>query len=87
MPPEAVDAAKSRSGWVVRFRRSDRFPQVSMPAWAQDRAAAVVEGAKVRMGKLGSNSLVETIRIPLDAAADEDEATEIAERIAGRVEG
>lgn len=87
MPPEVDRAAKSHSGWVVRFRRSDRFPQVSMPKWAQDRAGAVVKGAKVRMGQLGSDSLVETIRLPIDAAGDADEASEIAQRIARRVEG
>ena len=87
MPPEAVNAAKSRSGYVVRFRESRRFPEVSMPAWAQDRAGALVDGARVRVGRLGSDSLVETVRIPLDAASDEDEASQLAERIVERIEG
>jgi hypothetical protein len=78
--------AESERNYVVQFRKSENFFQVETPAWTREIAAEVAEGAHVRLGELGTSSVVESVLVPCDQAIDEDEAASIASRIAERVE-
>lgn len=72
----------------VRFRDPDEFEEIRTPDWAEKPANSVVEGSEVRTGDEEGNDEweVQSVLIPLDAAADESEARDSAQQIVEKIE-
>lgn len=72
----------------VQFRDPDGFPDIQTPGWAQDDAASVSDGARVRTGRVGGSDKwkVQSVLVAVDAVDDEAEARTVARRIGEEVE-
>lgn len=72
----------------VRYRDPDEFDEIRTPDWAANVAGSVVEGAEVRTGDEHGNEdwTAQSVLIPVDAVANEDEAREAADRIIEKME-
>jgi len=79
--------AESQTCFVIQFRRSAEFERVRTPPWAQQIGSSVLPGTTVRVGSLGTDSVVESILVPKRDVDDEDEVATIAELIRERVDG
>lgn len=74
----------------VRFNDPDEFDTIRTPDWAEDAASSVADGAEVRTGNEeggdDSDWEIQSVLVPTDAAADEEEATTQAEQIVDKIE-
>jgi hypothetical protein len=70
----------------VRYRDPEEFDEVRTPDWTQDAASSVVEGSEVRTGDRGGDDrLVQSVLVPREVVANEDEARDVADEIVARV--
>lgn len=67
----------------VRYRDPDQFDEIRTPDWAEKPAGSVVEGAEVRTGDEHGNEdwTVQSVLVPVDRVAGEEEAADRADRI------
>ena len=72
----------------VRFRDPDEFDEIRTPDWAANVAGSVVTGAEVRTGDEHGNEdwTVQSVLIPIDRVANEDEAADAAGEIVAKME-
>lgn len=74
----------------VRFEDPDEFDTIRTPDWAENAASSVAEGSEVRTGHQEgggeSDWDVQSVLVPTDRAADEDEAIGVAEQIVEKIE-
>lgn len=73
----------------VRYRNPDEFDEIRTPDWARNPAGSVCEGSEVRTGHEsgdGDDWEVQSVLIPVDAVADDDEAAEKAVEIVEKIE-
>ena len=72
----------------VRYRNPDAFDEIRTPDWARNPAESVCEGSEVRTGhESGEDDWeVQSVLIPVDAVADDDEAAEKAVGIVEKIE-
>ena len=80
-----VIAETTQDYFHVRFADPDSFDTIRTPDWAENAASSVAAGAEVRTGHEAgggdSDWDVQSVLVPTDQAANEDEATRLAEEI------
>mgnify|MGYP000017513210 CR=1 FL=1 len=72
----------------VTYRDPDDFDEIRTPDWAANVAGSVVEGGEVRTGDEHGNEdwTAQSVLIPIDGVADEDEARDKADQIIEKME-
>ena len=72
----------------VRYRDPDQFDEIRTPDWAANVAGSVVEGAEVRTGDEHGNEdwTAQSVLVPVDGVAGEDEARDAADQIIEKME-
>ncbi|SFR93780.1 hypothetical protein SAMN05216559_1372 [Halomicrobium zhouii] len=72
----------------VTYRDPDEFDEIRTPDWAANVAGSVVEGGEVRTGDEHGNEdwTAQSVLIPIDGVADEDEARDKADQIIEKME-
>jgi hypothetical protein len=73
----------------VRFDDPDEFDTIRTPDWAENAASSVAEGAEARTGhqkgRDDSDWETQSVLVPTDSAANEDEAIERAEEVVEKI--
>jgi len=79
--PETVEEGDDY--YHVRYRDPDQFDEIRTTDWAENPAGSVGEGAEVRTGDEHGDEdwTVQSILVPVDRVADQDEAAEQAGKI------
>ena len=79
---------QSENYYHVRYRDPDEFDEIRTPDWAANVANSVVEGGEVRTGDEHGNEnwTAQSVLVPIDAVADENEARDAADRIIEKME-
>lgn len=85
--PDVSSIETGEEYYHAEFRDPDGFSTIRTPDWAADAADSVLEGSKVRTGKVedGDEWLVESVLVPIDAV-DEGDAASAAAEIAAEIE-
>lgn len=84
----ANDVEEGDDYYHVRYRDPDDFDEIRTPDWAANVANSVVEGGEVRTGDEHGNEnwTAQSVLIPIDAVADEEEARDAAQQIIEKME-
>jgi hypothetical protein len=79
---------QSENYYHVRYRDPDDFDEIRTPDWAANVAGSVVSGAEVRTGDEHGNEewTAQSVLIPVDGVADENEARDAATQIVQKME-
>ncbi|WP_415381324.1 hypothetical protein [Halosimplex sp. TS25] len=79
---------RSENYYHVRYRDPDDFDEIRTPDWAENVAGSVVSGAEVRTGDEHGNDdwTAQSVLIPVDSVADENEARDAATQIVQKME-
>lgn len=86
MNPTINDVQAGGARYTVVFRDSGLFDDLSMPDWAQQVAADVCAGAEVRLGAVGTDSIVQAVSIRAADVDGKKAACELAHEIARRID-
>ena len=89
MPEQSAQGVEAGDDYYhVRYRDPDQFDEIRTPDWAANVAGSVVEGAEVRTGDEHGNEdwTVQSVLVPINAVADENEARDAADRIIEKME-
>lgn len=81
-PPKPIKSKEKGDYTHFRFEEPDKFDKIRVPDWAEKVADSVVDGAKVKMGRLEDSGdwVPQSVMIPKDVANAED-ASEIVSKI------
>jgi len=82
-PPKPIKSKEKGDYTHYRFEEPDKFDVIRIPDWAENVAESIVEGAKVRMGKLKDSGdwVPQSVLIPKEVAGRQD-AVDIVGKIA-----
>ena len=89
MPAATAQGVETSENYYhVRYRDPDQFDEIRTPDWAANVAGSVVEGAEVRTGDEHGNAewTAQSVLIPIDGVADENEARDAADQILEKME-
>jgi len=88
MSSESAQAVERGDDYYhVRYRDPEEFDAIRTPDWAANVANSVVQGGEVRTGDEHGNEewTAQSVLVPVDAVADEDEARDTADRIVEKI--
>lgn len=87
MVPSIKKTKKEGDVIAVRFRPPSQFERIRTPAWAQNVAESVSEGAQVTTGRTpAGNWLTQSVRIEAGFGKDRNDARRLARQIVRKVE-